>query len=62
MVSVNDIVLHTLSGLYYRCENKKQSRWMVENKYYVKVDKLNAPPESYFYKNIGKHSQGGGKQ
>lgn len=49
MIRVNDIVLHTLSQLYYICENKKQERWMNMNPYYEKVDHDAVPP-SYFAK------------
>lgn len=49
MIKVNDIVLHTLSGLYFICENKKQERWMNMNPYYSLSDK-NAVPEGYFTK------------
>lgn len=50
MIHVNDIVLHTISQLYYICENKKQERWMNMNPFYVLADKV--IPESYFKKNI----------
>lgn len=36
MIKRNDIVLHKLSGLYFRCENGKMERWMNMNQYYVK--------------------------
>ncbi len=49
MIRVGDIVLHTLSKLYYICENKKQERWMNMNQYYVLQDR-DVVPESYFYK------------
>lgn len=38
MIRVNDIVFHELSCLFYKCENKKQERWMNMNEYYIKVD------------------------
>lgn len=47
MIKKGDIVLHILSGLYYRCENNKHERWMNENPYY-KVVTQNSIPESYF--------------
>lgn len=50
MIKVKDIVLHTLSGLYYHCENNKQEKWMNQNTYYKLVPK-GSVPESYFYKN-----------
>lgn len=34
MIKVNDIVFHSLSKLYFRCENKKMERWMNMNPYY----------------------------
>lgn len=49
MIRVNDIVLHTLSKLYYICENKKQERWMNMNPYYVLQDR-DVVPRSYFEK------------
>lgn len=48
MIKVNDIVKHELSGLYFRCENKKQERWMNMNPYYV-VSK-DVLPDTYFKK------------
>lgn len=50
MIRVNDIVFHILSGLYYKCENIKQERWMNMNEYYLKVDNPEVIPQSYFYK------------
>lgn len=47
-IQVGDVALHTLSGLYYRCENKKHERWMNMNPFYIK-SKI-TPPESYFRK------------
>ena len=49
-IKKGDIVLHTLSGLYYRCENEKMSRWMNMNPYYKLMPK-DIVPESYFKKN-----------
>ncbi len=49
-IVVGDIVLHELSGLYYRCENNKHQRWMNMNPYYKPVPKTTVP-DSYFYKN-----------
>lgn len=49
MILVNDIVLHTLSKLYFKCENKKMMRWMNMNHYYVKVDSAEVP-KGYFDK------------
>jgi len=49
-IKKGDIVLHVLSSLYYKCENKKHEIWMNENRYYIKMD-INIVPESYFYKN-----------
>lgn len=49
MILVNDIVLHTLSKLYFICENKKMMRWMNMNQYYVKVDPA-VVPKGYFHK------------
>lgn len=51
MIRVHDIVFHTLSGLYYKCENQKHERWMNMNKFYVLADRF-AVPESYFIKKI----------
>lgn len=34
MIQVKDIVIHTLSKLYFICENKKQQVWMNNNPYY----------------------------
>lgn len=53
MIKVGDVVFHILSGLFYKCENKKHEIWMNLNKYYELVDK-HTVPESYFYKNTGK--------
>ena len=52
-IEKGDIVLHTPSGLYYRCEDNKQSRWMVYSGFYLK-QKPDVVPASYFFKNIGK--------
>ena len=50
MIKIGDIALHTLSGLYYRCENKKMERWMNTNPYYQFVPKESAPNNDYFKK------------
>jgi hypothetical protein len=50
-INKGDVVLHELSGLYYRCENKQQARWMNMNPYYKFVPPENTPPPSYFKKN-----------
>ena len=48
-IKKGDNVYHSLSGLYYICENKKDVKWMNENKYYSKsIVKL---PEDYHKKN-----------
>lgn len=48
-IKKGDTVYHSLSGLYYICENKKHEKWMNENKYYSKsMIKL---PEDYHKKN-----------
>jgi hypothetical protein len=39
MIKVGDFVLHTLSQREFRCENKKQERWMNMNPYYILIDK-----------------------
>jgi hypothetical protein len=49
MIQVGDIVLHELSGLYYRCENQKHQRWMNENPFYKLMPK-DIVPDSYFFK------------
>lgn len=51
MIAKGDVVLHTLSGLYYECENNKQARWMNMNPYYVIASKQDIPV-GYFYKII----------
>ena len=48
-IKVGDIVLHQLSKLYFRCENKKHEKWMNMNPYYKLVDKKDVP-ENYFKK------------
>ncbi len=53
MIEVHDIALHILSGLYYRCENTKQKKWMNENPFYKLVPK-NTVPDSYFFKSAAK--------
>lgn len=50
-IRVGMIVLHELSGLYYRCENGKMERWMNMNPFYKIVSKDQIPPPSYFKKN-----------
>ena len=49
MIQVGDIVLHTLSKLYYICENKKQERWMNMNSYYIQANNISLP-STYFKK------------
>jgi len=49
MIKVGDTVLHRLSGLYYKCENTKQQRWMNQNHFYWLMPN-NIVPESYFKK------------
>lgn len=49
MIKVKDIVLHSISGLYFICENKKQERWMNMNPYYSRADK-GIIPKGYFHK------------
>lgn len=51
MIRVHDIVFHTLSRLYYKCENQKHERWMNMNLFYVKADRSSVP-ESYFTKTL----------
>ncbi len=53
-IVVGDIVLHTLSGLYYKCENNKHQRWMNENPYYELQDK-NVVPPTYFHNIANRH-------
>jgi hypothetical protein len=36
-IRVGDIVLHQLSKLLFKCENKKHERWMNMNPYYIKT-------------------------
>ncbi len=50
MIKVGDTVLHELSNLYFRCENKKQERWMNMNPFY-KLVSSNSVSEGYFKKN-----------
>jgi hypothetical protein len=50
MIKKGDIVLHTLSGLYYICENQKQERWMNMNPFYTLVPKGSVDMK-YFEKN-----------
>jgi hypothetical protein len=49
-IKVKDIVLHTLSGLYYRCDNKKMERWMNMNPYYELAPLGLVLPPLYFVK------------
>jgi hypothetical protein len=49
MIIKGDIVLHTLSGLYYECENNKQARWMNMNPCYLVASKQDIL-EGYFNK------------
>jgi hypothetical protein len=49
MIKKGDIVLHTLSGLYYRCENDKMSKWMNMNSYYILSNGVFLPT-NYFKK------------
>lgn len=47
-IKVKDVVLHTPSGLYYRCENTKQERWMNDPlSFYVLASEKDVP-EGYF--------------
>ena len=48
-INKGDIVLHTLSGLYYICENPKQARWMNMSQYY-ELQPKDIVPKSYFQK------------
>ncbi len=49
-IKVGDTVLHQLSNLYFKCENKKHERWMNMNTYYIPIPN-GFVAESYFYKN-----------
>lgn len=49
-IHVGNIVLHTLSNLYYKCENMKHERWMNWNHYYIVADPKDIPA-GYFDKN-----------
>lgn len=49
-ISKGDLVLHTLSNLYFICENNQQARWMNSNPYYQSVPS-DAVPASYHAKN-----------
>ena len=51
MIIVGDIVFHTLSKLYFICENNKQERWMNTNSYYVKANNVTLP-STYFKKQL----------
>lgn len=46
-IKVSNVVFHSLSGLYYQCENKKQEIWMNANPYYTLAVNVNLP-EFYF--------------
>ena len=48
-IKVGDIVFHMPSGLYYRCENKKQEIWMNSTHVYV-LASITDVPEGYFNK------------
>jgi hypothetical protein len=54
MIKKGDIVLHTLSGLFYICENKQHEKWMNENTFYrlATSDEVAALPEGYFKKEL----------
>lgn len=45
------VVLHTLSGLYYKCEDHKQARWMNSNSFYV-LASWSQIPAGYFDKQL----------
>jgi hypothetical protein len=49
MIKVRDIVKHTISGLYFICENAKQEKWMNSHPIYIKVDPKEIP-NGYFKK------------
>lgn len=51
MIFPGVIVLHTLSGLYYKCEDAKQARWMNMNAFYQVAD-TNKIPAGYFDKHL----------
>jgi hypothetical protein len=51
MIRIGDIVLHTLSKLYFICENNKQERWMNMNSYYVKSNDVTLL-STYFKKQL----------
>lgn len=51
-IKVGDIVKGS-SGLFFKCENKKQERWMnFENSPFIKatIDEINSLPKTYFGK------------
>lgn len=48
-IKVGNTVFHQLSKLYFKCENKKQERWMNMNPYYILVPD-NSVDEKYFKK------------
>jgi hypothetical protein len=37
-IIVGDIVYHQLSKLLFRCEDKKQQRWMNMNPFYIRTN------------------------
>lgn len=43
MIKKGDMVFHSLSFLYYICENNQQARWMNENKYYIQCNNVIVP-------------------
>lgn len=49
-IKKGDTVIHTISNLYFICENEKHVTWMNMNPYYQLVDK-SIVPEGYFDKN-----------
>lgn len=51
MIYVGCVVQHTLSGLYFKCENQKQERWMKMNPFYTLADRSKIPA-GYFDKAI----------
>lgn len=51
MIKMKDIIYHSLSGLYFYCENKKMEKWMNMNKYYIIPKENEIPGPEYFRKN-----------
>lgn len=49
-IKPGDVVLFMPNGLYFRCENSKQAKWMNENPSYEWAPR-DTVPDSYFYKN-----------